>query len=116
MKFVETLDGSFINWDDVSSVYHENHEIRGKEYLSSKIKLKNGNEHEFIECPSSFVDKFEKEHRFTADHLITWHKHTINTIIYRFDDNQVIRSDELLDKSWIYFLAEFEDFQQKNLT
>jgi hypothetical protein len=68
MKFIQTGNASYINFDDVSYIGHEYNEKQNRYY--SCIYLKNGKKFDFIE----FVDYIELEgkekFKLNCDHFI----------------------------------------------
>lgn len=93
MKFVETLNGTYINWNEVVEVYHKD-----EKFLLSLIKLADGTTYDLIDVPSTVLNKELKMVHFSYEELILWHKVIIEYIIS--SEEKVIQNAKMTDDTW----------------
>lgn len=105
MKFVETLNATFVNVNDICRIGHQYHE--GTKRYYSYIYLRDGEELDFLDVIDFFEDEDGERHNFNCDHLISWHRHA--TQILCEIENGVITLDDLMEKSWLLFIEEFQN-------
>lgn len=96
MKFLETYNSTFINVDDINSIYHE--EINDINFSFLDV---NGEKYTFLETQVIYLSDGVKK-MVDVDALITLHRIAAQ-IIASWPDNDVIEHEKLEELVWIKF-------------
>jgi ferredoxin len=101
MKFVETMNATFVNVDEISCIGHELCKELDKYY--SYIYLKNGDKFDFLDLPDFFYDG-EMRYDFECDHLISLHRHAIEELDIML--GPIVKLGDLMDRAWVLLMYE----------
>lgn len=88
MKFVETLNGTYINAEQILSIYHED----GNSLVLTSTEI-----YDFLDCGSTVTLKSGKTIDVDSDVLISVHRHAAQ-IIARAENTVV--TQEKLEEAW----------------
>jgi hypothetical protein len=103
MKFLQLLNGDFLNVEEILSVYFITVEVGFKkkhESLFSKIKTKNGDIFDFIDFPDSYGVK-EKNFKFDTDEAIALNQYALQYVIGT--NRNLLTNEEIEEEAWKEF-------------
>jgi hypothetical protein len=100
MKFLETLNGSFINFNEISVIKHDlDKEMR---FYYSHIHLRDGTIYDLLDIYETFIDKDGSEIKLEYEHVLILHEIACNIIGEQYSAG-VLLWKELDKKVWKEF-------------
>ena len=112
MRFLKTLNASFVRIDQIIKIDHECNEFNGRnqseDVYYSYLYLKDGSKYDFLDVPRTFQIN-ENKKKFTCEHLIQWHEKAIQCLLMNNNDSCFpLDIDIVMDESWKSFMHEIE--------
>lgn len=98
MKFLQTINGNFINVDEILKIEHVLCQISKRDRYYSYLTLKDGSREDFLDVPDEFGTEDGKYRLFSEDFIILWHQIVLEDILN--SHHGLILIDDVMEDTW----------------
>lgn len=109
MKFIKTINWSFINFDEVVKIDHEQD---GHSSIYGYFHMKNGEKFDTYDFPNLFNIDDEKQYFFTGECCAIIHEIILKKLLER-DAPSLFSVDSYEDKIWDEFIECIRPFKER---